>query len=231
MLLLRLLRDRLRRVPIRYDLVAVYIDPGFDSDAAGRLEEYFVREGFRYEIVKTDFGVRAHGPENRENPCFLCARLRRAALFRKASELGCPKIALGHNQDDLIETFFINVCYGAQAATMVPRQEFFGGEITVIRPLALIAAPIVQRMCKRLDIPLVPSGCPSADKNQRARMRAMLEPLYAENPKVRGNIFHAMSNINPEYLPAPLFSRGRRGPAAISEPEPTFHGETSEWIS
>jgi tRNA 2-thiocytidine biosynthesis protein TtcA len=118
MLLLWLLRERLRRVPISYELVAVHVDPGFDNETSDSLESYFIREGFRYEIIKTDYGVRAHGPENRENPCFLCARLRRSALFKKAGELGCSKLAMGHNQDDMIETFFLNICYGAQVAGM-----------------------------------------------------------------------------------------------------------------
>jgi tRNA 2-thiocytidine biosynthesis protein TtcA len=213
MLLLWLLRERLQRVPISYELTAVHVDPGFDSVSADQLESYFVREGFRYEIIRTDFGTRAHGPENRENPCFLCARLRRSALFKKTRELDCRKIAFGHNQDDLIETFFINVCYGAQVAGMVPRQEFFGGEIIAIRPLALLPAPTILRMCKRLEIPILPSTCPSACNNQREEIRNLLYGLYKKNPKVRGNIFHAMSNVNAEYLPPGIPSRGKRSPA------------------
>lgn len=213
MLLLWLLRERLRRVPITYELTAVHVDPGFDSESAGRLEDYFRREGFRYVIIRTDFGVRAHGPENRENPCFLCARLRRSALFTKSRELDCRKIAFGHNQDDLIETFFINVCYGAEIAGMLPRQEFFGGEIVAIRPLALLPAPTILRMCKHLGLPVLPSNCPSACINQREEIRNMLYGLYRKNAKVRGNIFHAMSNVNFEYLPPGIPGRGKRGPS------------------
>lgn len=213
MLLLWLLRERLRRIPISYEIIAVHVDPGFDPESNGILEDYFIREGFQYEIIRTDHGIRAHGPENRENPCFLCARLRRNTLFRKARELGCHKIAFGHNQDDLIETLLINMCYGAQVAGMVPRQEFFGGEIVAIRPLALLSAPIILKMGKRLGLPVVASKCPSAGKSHRAEIRAMLEGLYRKNPKVRGNIFHAMSNVNPEYLPPGLPVRGKRGPA------------------
>ncbi|MEN6441363.1 MAG: ATP-binding protein [Syntrophobacter sp.] len=232
MLLLRLLRDRLRRIPINYELIAVHVDAGFDSgETAGMLESYFLAEGVAYEIIRTDFGVRAHSPENRENPCFLCARLRRSALFRKARELGCAKIAFGHNQDDLIETFFINICYGAQVAGMVPKQEFFGGEITAIRPLSLLSAPSILKMCRRLEIPIFPSGCPSACRNQRAEMREMLEAMYRKNPKVRGNIFHAMSNVNWEYLPPGLPGRGNRGPAGNSprlEADPYLTEGTNE---
>ncbi|MFZ0945702.1 MAG: ATP-binding protein [Syntrophobacteraceae bacterium] len=210
MLLLWLLRERLRRVPVSYELIAVHVDPGFDRESADRLEAFFKQEGFRYEIIRTDHGPRAHGPENRENPCFLCARLRRSVLFRKALELGCPKIALGHNQDDIIETFFMNICYGAQVAAMMPKQEFFGGEITVIRPLALVPAQSILRVGKNLGLPILPTNCPSAAKSQRAEIRNMLEGLFRKNLKVRGNIYHAMSNVNLEYLPKGLPVRGKR---------------------
>ncbi|MDR3567916.1 MAG: ATP-binding protein [Syntrophobacteraceae bacterium] len=213
MLLLWLLRERLSRVPIAYELVVVHVDPGFDTETADRLEEFLGREGFRYEILRTDYGLRAHGPQNRESPCFLCARLRRSALFRKARELGCPKIALGHNQDDMIETFFLNICYGAQVAAMLPKQEFFGGEITVIRPLALVSAANILKMCHNLGLPVLPNTCPSAAKNRRGQIRGVMEELFRTNSKVRGNIYHAMSNVNFEYLPPPLPVRGKRGPS------------------
>jgi tRNA 2-thiocytidine biosynthesis protein TtcA len=208
LLLLWLLRERLQRIPIRYNLIAVHVDPGFDA-AADQLEAFFVKEGFAHHIIRTDHGLRAHGPENRENPCFLCARLRRATLFRKARELDCRKIALGHNQDDLIETLFINICYGGQVATMVPKQPFFGGAVTVIRPLALIPAANAERLCRRLGLPVIGNACPSACTNKRQELRELLEPLFKKNPKVRGNIFHAMSHVNLEYLPPPL--DGQRG--------------------
>ncbi|GLI34717.1 ATP-binding protein [Desulforhabdus amnigena] len=204
MLLLWLLRERLSRLPIRYDLVAVHVDPGFETESAGLLEDYFKREGFRHEIIRTDHGVKAHGPENRENPCFLCARLRRTTLFKKAHELGCRKLAFGHNQDDFIETFFINICYGAQVAAMLPKQEFFNGEVTVIRPLALVPAEKVERLSRRLNIPVIRNGCPSSNKNKRMEIRTLLDSLYRKSPKVRGNVFHAMSHVNLAYLPPPL---------------------------
>ena len=84
----------------------------------------------------TDFGVVAHSPENRENPCFLCSRLRRKRLFEIADELNCTKLALGHHKDDIIETLFMNMCYAGEISTMKPSQSFFEGKFTVIRPLA-----------------------------------------------------------------------------------------------
>jgi tRNA 2-thiocytidine biosynthesis protein TtcA len=209
LLLLWLLRERLKRVPISYEIVAVHVDPGFDAESADRLEAFLRTEGFTFQILRTDHGIRAHGPENRENPCFLCSRLRRTALFKKANELGCGKLAFGHNQDDFIETFMINICYGAQVASMMPRQTFFGGEMTVIRPLALVPAAKVERLSRKLGLPVVPNSCPSARVNKRQEIRDLLETIYRKNAKVRGNIFHAMSHVNLEYLPPAIESRGK----------------------
>lgn len=214
MLLLWFLRERMARTPITYNLVAVHVDPGFDSESSKRLEEFFIGEQFKYEIIRTDHGIRAHSPENRENPCFLCARLRRKALFQKAKELGCKKIALGHNQDDFIETFFINICYAGQVAAILPKQPFFGGEVTVIRPLAMTPAGKVERAVKKLGLPLLANCCPSLEKNKRSQVRSLLETLYSKNEKVRGNVFHAMSHVNRDYLPPPL-----KSPRAGNSPE------------
>jgi tRNA 2-thiocytidine biosynthesis protein TtcA len=211
LLLLWLLRERWNWIPARYDLLAVHVDPGFDSQAPDTLREFFEREGFEHKIIRTDHGPRAHTEENRENPCFLCSRLRRRVLFETAREAGCSKIALGHNQDDLIETFFINILYGGQLAGIVPRQPFFGGKLVVIRPLALLPARKVEQLAKRLELPVTLNTCPSADRSKRREVRRMLDALYSSNAKVRGNIFHAMSNVNPEYLPPPLDASGRKG--------------------
>ena len=210
MVLLWLLRERLRRIPIHYELVAIHVDLGFDPQPAAELESFFRKEAFEYRILKTDYGIQAHSPVNRENPCFLCARRRRAALFREAQKLGCSKVALAHNQDDFIETFFVNICYGAQVAAIVPRQAFFGGVITVIRPLALVDSHKVSRLAASLELPVIENPCPSAEKSVRSEIRQFLFSLYRKNRKIRGNIFHAMSHVNLEYLPPPIKRRPER---------------------
>jgi tRNA 2-thiocytidine biosynthesis protein TtcA len=215
LLLLWLLRERLRRIPIGYELLAIYVDPGFGGGGPDLLEAFLVEEGFDYRIVRTDHGLQAHGPENRENPCFLCARLRRATLFAQARAAGCRKLAFGHNQDDLIETFFINICYSAQVATMLPKQPFFGGDMVVIRPLALVPAKSVDKLCQKLELPVIANACPSADRNKRQQIRDLLDTLFRSNPKIRGNIYHAMSRVNLEYLPPPL--NGLRGKMSLQD--------------
>ena len=198
--LLWLLKERIRRIPIHYRVTAVHVDPGFGNDSAGQMEAFFSEHGFEYRIIRSDIGPRAHGPENRENPCFLCSRLRRKLLFELAAEIGCNRIAFGHHKDDLIETFFLNVFYGASISTMLPVQELFKGSLTVIRPLYLVDEGLLRRFAQSMGWPETDLGCPTAGSSKREEIKEMLNRFYRTNRKIKGNIFHALKNVNPEYL-------------------------------
>jgi tRNA 2-thiocytidine biosynthesis protein TtcA len=199
--LLWLLRERLKRMPFKYRLTAMHIDPGFGADSASQMESFFIEHGFEYRLIRSDIGPRAHRPENSENPCFLCARLRRKILFNAAAELGCNLIAFGHHKDDLIETFFLNVFYGATISTMKPVQELFGGKLTIIRPLFMIDEQLIERYVRFMDWSAISLGCPTAGTSKREKIKNMLKEFYSSSRKVKGNIFHALQNVNVDYLP------------------------------
>lgn len=198
--LLWLLRERLARVPIQYRLTAVHVDPGFGANSADRMQDFFSHHGFQNRVVKGDFGPLAHGPENRENPCFLCSRIRRKVLFETARDLGCNKIAFGHHKDDMIETFFLNIFYGASVSTMKPVQEFFGGKLFIIRPFFMIDSDLIRRYFRSMGWEEVDLGCPTAGSSKREEIKTILNQLYRGNRKIKGNIFHALKNVKPEYL-------------------------------
>lgn len=199
--LLWLLRERLERIPISYRITAVHVDPGFGADSGRRLADFFQAHGFTHSVISTDIGPLAHSAENRENPCFLCARLRRKRLFETAEALGCRKIAFGHHKDDLIETFFLNLFYGASISTMMPVQPFFQGKVVVIRPLYLVDEDLIRRYHAAMNWPVIRLDCPTSGRSKREEVRRMLEELYRSNRKIKGNIFHAMHNVRRGYLP------------------------------
>ena len=198
--LLWMLNERLKRVPINYELFAVYIDPGFEGSFGESLQWYGDTLGLPIRAEYTEYGLLAHGPENRENPCFLCSRLRRKRLFEIADELGCNKLALGHNKDDIIETLFMNICYAGEISTMVPSQTFFQGKFTVIRPLAFADEQLIRKFARDQKFPEFINPCPSANSSKRREVKTFLHQLYRANKNVKGNIFRAMSHVNTEYL-------------------------------
>ena len=198
--LLWLLRERLSRIPISYTLTAVHVDLGFGAGSGDQMESFFVKNGFDYRIITTDIGVKAHSPENRESPCFLCAWLRRKTLFKAAAESGFKKIAFGHHKDDIIETFFLNVFYGASISTMTPMQEFFKGRLHIIRPLFMIDKDLIKRYADAMGWKEISTGCPTSGFSKREEIKVMLSQFYRGNKKVKGNIFRALHSVRPEYL-------------------------------
>jgi tRNA 2-thiocytidine biosynthesis protein TtcA len=198
--LLHLLHERRKRVQTHYDLIAVHIALGFNSERANTLKDFFEREGLSYHIEFTDIGKRANSSENRENPCFLCSWERRKRLFQLAYRLKCNKVALGHHKDDLIETLLLNIFYSGEISTMVPIQTLFKGKITLIRPLVLIEEKKIERFARELGLPFGPSGCPHSGRTKRREVKELIETLGKKNRKVKGNIFRSLSNIKLDYL-------------------------------
>ncbi len=215
--LLWILNERLPRIPIHYELFPVYIDPGFPGNFSEALKDQVRGMGMDLRVEATDYGILAHGETNRENPCFLCARLRRKRLFEIAHEYGCGKVALGHNKDDVIETMFLNMCYAGEISTMSPAQPFFEGLFTVIRPLAYVDEDRIRRFARDQAFPRFINTCPSAGTSRRKWIKDLLSTLYADNRKVKGNIFRAMHHVKPEYLLKPRSPKRTRGAGGSAE--------------
>jgi len=198
--LMRILRDRQAYVPIRYKLFGIFIDPGFPGSFGASLEKYCCEKSDYLRVEYTQCGMIGHSPQNRENPCFLCSKLRRKQLFEVSAELGCNKLALGHNKDDIIETLFLNICYGGEISTMVPSQSFFNGKLRIIRPLAHVDEDTIRRFATENKFPEFVNPCPTAKVTKRQEIKELLHSLYRNNKKVKGNIFRSMSHVKSEYL-------------------------------
>ena len=200
LILMWILNERRARIPIDYELFAVHIDPGFEGGYGELLKKYCNQIGLKLRVERTDYGIRAHSSQNRENPCFLCSRLRRKRLFEIADEIGCNKLALGHHKDDIIETLFLNMCYAGEISTMVPSQSFFQDRFTLIRPLAFVDERIIRRFAEEAGFPDFINPCPTAKVSKRQEINVLLKQLYNSNKKIKGNIFRAMHHVKTEYL-------------------------------
>jgi tRNA 2-thiocytidine biosynthesis protein TtcA len=198
--MLTILHERRARVPIHYDLKVVTIDLGYDGSTFAPLQGYVRDLGYDLLLIKTQIGPLAQSDHNRENPCFLCARLRRKVLFETAHQLGCNKVALGHNKDDIIETFLLNTFYCGEMSTMIPHQVLFGGKLAIIRPLALLDEAKIRAYARLRDFPAVNDGCPTRSTTRRGEIKKLLGELDKTDKRIKKNIFAALSNVKSEYL-------------------------------
>jgi tRNA 2-thiocytidine biosynthesis protein TtcA len=186
-----------------FAILAVNIDAGFDPgyESYDRLERTLLNDGYDYVMEKSDIGPLAHSEVNRKNPCFLCSRLRRRRLFEIAAAQGCTKIALAHHRDDIIETLLINLFYGREISTMVPKQTIFGGTMHIIRPLAYIPEALVKKYACERGFTAIENRCPTSRTSRRRFVKDLLTQLESENPRVRENLWRAMGHVKPDYLP------------------------------
>jgi len=185
------LKERLSHIPITYKLHPVHVDLGFDGDYTNQFLRVTKQHGIDCHVIRTQIGIIAHSSINRENPCFLCAWNRRKILFEEAESRGIKKIALGHNRDDAIATFLMNLFYAGKISPLYPKQVFFGGRITIIRPFYMIPEEHISRFVKRRGLNLPESPCPTSKKSKRKQINELLKLFSITNEKVRGNIFRA----------------------------------------
>ena len=139
-----------------------------------------------------------------ENPCYMCARMRRGHLYNKAKELGCNKIALGHHFNDVIETTLLSLFYGAEIKTMMPKlhSDNFDG-IELIRPLYLVKENSIISWKNYNNLNFLNCACSFTKKaslndgfSKRNEMKVLINLLKSKNKDIDYNIFKALDNIN-----------------------------------
>ncbi|OGX16288.1 MAG: hypothetical protein A2166_03990 [Omnitrophica WOR_2 bacterium RBG_13_41_10] len=195
--LLRVLKDRQKFVPIKYEILAVHIDLGYPRSCAKKLEAYFKNLGVKYHIEKVDV-LKETKPSDIN--CFWCSWNRRKALFETAYRYGCTKVALGHHKDDIVETVLLNMFFQGEISAMKPEQELFKGKIVIIRPLAYVEENLIRKFVKVEKFPLYDCICPNIFVSNRTKVGKMIKELEKVCPEVKTNIFRSLKRIKKDYL-------------------------------
>lgn len=190
------------RAPIDFKLIAMNLDQKQPNFPAHVLPEYFKNLGVDYRIVEADTYsvVKEKIPEGKTT-CSLCSRLRRGIIYTTAKELGANKIALGHHRDDIVETLFLNLFFGAKLKAMPPKLATNDKHNVVIRPLAYCAEKDIASYARQMAFPIIPCDlCGSQENLQRQKVKDMLQAWEREQPGRVNNIFRAISNVEPSHL-------------------------------
>ena len=200
--MLDLLMTLQKKAPVSFELIAVNLDqkqPGFPEDV---LPAYLDGLGIEYHIIRQDTYsiVKDKIPEGKTT-CGLCSRLRRGILYSFAEKIGASKIALGHHQDDIIETFFLNMFFNGQLKTMPPKLLSDNKKHLVIRPLALCKENDIAAYAAIKNYPIIPCNlCGSQENMQRKKVKAMIQRWEQENPGRSEIIMRSLQNVKPSHL-------------------------------
>jgi tRNA 2-thiocytidine biosynthesis protein TtcA len=200
--LLDILLGLREKSPVRFDLLAYNLDqkhPGFPAHV---LPDYLRERGVPFHVESRDTYrvVKRVIPEGK-TMCSLCSRLRRGNIYRAAAELGATKIALGHHRDDILETFFLNMFYGAKLKGMPPKLASDDGRHIVIRPLSYCVEDDIAEYARVKQFPIIPCDlCGSQPNLQRRAIKGMLREWERQSPGRVQNIFRALQNVAPSHL-------------------------------
>jgi tRNA 2-thiocytidine biosynthesis protein TtcA len=191
-----------KSAPIHFDIVAVNMDqkqPGFPEHI---LPAYLDTLGVNFHILEKDTYsiIKEKVPEGKTT-CALCSRLRRGSLYGYAESIGANKIALGHHRDDIVETLFLNMFYGAKLKSMPPKLLSDDKKNVVIRPLAYCKETDIAEFARLKEFPIIPCNlCGSQENLQRQNIKKMLSDWEEIQPGRSENIFRSISNIAPSQL-------------------------------
>lgn len=206
MLMAKLFQELQRHKKFPFELVFLVMDPGYSSENRAIIEANAKLLNIPVTVFETDIFNSVYNVQN--NPCYLCARMRRGHLYNKAKELGCNKIALGHHFDDVIETILMSMIYGGQVETMMPKLHSanFPG-MQLIRPMYLVREDEIKHWARYNDLHFIQCACRFTDtcttcnpdgaaRSKRQEIKQLIARLTEGNPQVVMNIFRSVENVN-----------------------------------
>ncbi|MCA2014154.1 tRNA 2-thiocytidine(32) synthetase TtcA [Cereibacter sphaeroides] len=203
--LLAILHELQWRGLLPVELLACNLDQGQPGFPATVLPEFLTKMGVPHRIEYQDtYSIVVDKVPQGRTYCALCSRLRRGNLYRIAREEGCTSVVLGHHRDDMLETFFMNLFHGGRLATMPPKLVNEDGDLTVLRPLALVAEADCEKFARAMNYPVIPCDlCGSQDGLQRMQVKAILDEWEKRSPGRRNVMFKALMNVRPSHLVDP----------------------------
>lgn len=182
--------------PINFEIVAITINPGFDNFNITNLKD--ICEELNIELIVQNSYIKdiVFDLRNEKSPCSLCANLRRGILNSTAIEHNCNKIALGHHEDDVIETFLLNLFYVGNISTFAPVTYLSRSDIYTIRPMIYVPEKDIKSFAKKSNLPVSKKCCPIDGHTKREYIKNLIYSLSKDIPPLRKSIIGAIRRSN-----------------------------------
>lgn len=181
--------------PLKFHVFPIHIDLGWDMDL-NPLHEFCSSLGYPLIIEKTNIGQVVFDIRQENNPCSLCANMRRGALNNSAKKAGCNKVALGHHMDDVVNTLFLSMLYEDRFGVFKPLTYLDRVDITVIRPLVYVEEKDIDLFVQSAGIQVVENLCPADKISKRNEISKLLAMIESEHPGAKRSIMRSIENVN-----------------------------------
>ncbi len=190
--LLVALRHLQRFYPKHFELEAITVSLGLPGASYDGIQALCGALGVHYTVVETDIGKIIFDERKEKNPCSLCAKMRKGALNDMAEKLDCNKVALGHNKDDVVETFFMSLFYEGRLNCFAPVSFLDRKKIYSIRPLMYVPEWECKSFVKTADIDIVKNPCLADGNTKRQETKELLAELSLRYDNLQEKVFGAI---------------------------------------
>ena len=210
MLLAKLMQQLQKHSDFPFELVFLVMDPGYNELNRQKIESNAALLNIPVTIFESDIFEVADSAG--KSPCYLCARMRRGYLYRRAQELGCNKIALGHHFNDVVETTLISMFYGSQLQAMLPKLHSTNFEgMTLIRPLYCVHEDDIIAWARDNSLEFIQCACRLTERSaadtgdvnvsKRKEIKLLLRRLRQGNPNIEKSIFNSIHAVALDTMP------------------------------
>ena len=194
--LLYALKGLQRFYPNHFELQAVSVNLGFPGFDLSPVKALCQELSVPYTVVNTQISQIIFDERKEDNPCSLCAKMRKGALNQAVKELGLNKVAYAHHQDDIVETMILSLIYEGRFHSFSPKTYLDRMDLTVIRPLMFVQEADVIGFKNKYNLPVVKNPCPADGFTRREFAKNLLRQLNLEAPGVKERMFTAILNGN-----------------------------------
>ena len=195
MVLLLALWHLKRFYPKPFELEAITIELGFEGMDFTPVKELCQRLEIPYTCLKTDIKEIVFDVRREENPCSLCAKMRRGALNDAIRDRGIKKLALGHHFDDAVETFMMSLLFEGRISCFRPVTFLDRSGVTQIRPLVYAGEQKISNLAAQLNVPVVENPCPQDKGSKRYEIKQLLKTMCESYPDMKSKVFGAMQRM------------------------------------
>ena len=195
MLLLLALSHLRRFYPKPFELSAITIELGFEGMDFTPVRDLCEELEVPYTCLKTDIKEVVFDVRKEDNPCSLCAKMRRGAINDLIRQRGVNKLALGHHFDDAVETFMMSLLFEGRLSCFRPVTYLDRSGVTQIRPLIYAGEQKIANLAAQLNVPVVENPCPQDKASKRYEIKQLLKGMSAEYPDMKSKIFGAMQRM------------------------------------
>ncbi len=175
-----------------FEIMAITIHPGSETFDTTELKKICDELGVEYLVYNSNISQVVFDIRKEENPCSLCANMRRGMLNSLAVEHGCNKIALGHHMDDVMETFLMSVLLNGRIHTFAPVTYLSRSNVKTIRPMIYVEEKLIRSVAKEKNFPVMNKCCPADGFTKRDYMSDLIHTLKKDIPRVKEHIFGAI---------------------------------------